>query len=342
MTEFRIGDRTVGPGHRTYVIAEGCVNHNGSIDIALALCDAARAAGADAIKFQLHYPEDEMLAEVTPPSGNFAKPLAQILDDTHLTEAEHTRLRDHCLEIDIEYLCTAYCREASDALAKIGVPMFKIGSGETLNHPFLRWVARNGAPMLVSTGMTTLEEVDDTVTVMRQTGVDFALTHCTSEYPPGYEDINLGVIPLLQERYDVVVGHSDHSPDITTAVGAVAIGAAIVEKHFTFSRDQDGPDHPVSIEPDEMTEMIRMIRILETASGTRKILFEREREIRAWAHHSVVTLTGVTAGEQFDESNTWVKRPGTGIPAAQLPGVFGRTAARDVRAGVQIGWGDLA
>jgi sialic acid synthase SpsE len=341
MNEFRIGNRAVGPGHPTYVIAEACVNHNGDFGTAIALCDAAKAAGADAVKFQLHYPHDEMLPALTPPSGNFAKPLAQILEETHLSVDEHASLRDHCSSLGIEYLCTAYCREASDALAQLGMPMFKIGSGETLNHPYLRWVASYGAPMLVSTGMTTLEEVDSTVEVMRETGVSFALTHCTSEYPPGYEDINLGVIPILQERYDVVVGHSDHSPDITTAVGAVALGAPIVEKHFTLSRDQEGPDHPVSIEPDEMAEMVRMFRIIETARGTRKELFDREREIRAWAHHSVVTLKPVAAGEVFDESNTWVKRPGTGIPARRLPEVLGRTAARDVDADSQVDWGDL-
>ena len=342
MAEFHIGDRVVGPGHPTYVIAEGCVNHNGDIDTAIALCDAAKQGGADAIKFQLHYPRHEMLADVTPPSHNFAKPLAQILEETHLTEEEHARLRDHCGEIGIEYLCTAYCREASDTLAGLGLSMFKTGSGETLNYPLLRWIAGHGKPMLVSTGMTTLEEVDRTVNVMRETGVEFALTHCTSEYPPGYEDINLGVIPLLQERYGVVVGHSDHSPDITTAVGAVAVGAPIVEKHFTLSRDQEGPDHPVSIEPSELAEMVRMIRIIETSGGTRKDLFDGEREIRAWAHHSVVTLQPVAAGDRFDEANTWVKRPGTGIPAARLDEVLGRRATRDVAADVQVTQEDMA
>lgn len=341
MKNFRIGDRIVGPGHPTYVIAEACVNHNGDFDTAIALCDAAKEAGADAVKFQLHYPNDEMLPALTPPSGNFAKPLDQILEETHLSVEQHAALRDYCRSVGIEYLCTAYCREAADALARLEMPMFKIGSGETLNFPYLRWVAGHGAPMLVSTGMTTLEEVDSTVEVMRETGVDFAITHCTSEYPPGYEDINLGVIPMLRDRYGVVVGHSDHSPDITTAIGAVALGAPIVEKHFTLSRDQEGPDHSVSIEPEEMAEMVRMFRILETANGIRKDLFDREREIRAWAHHSVVTLKPVIAGEVFDESNTWVKRPGTGIPARSLPEVLGRVAKRDVGADEQVRWDHL-
>jgi len=150
------------------------------------------------------------------------------------------------------------------------------------------------------------------------------------------------VIPFYQERYGVVVGHSDHSPDITTAVGAVALGAHIVEKHFTLTRDQPGPDHPVSIEPAELAEMVRMIRITERARGVRKELFDREQQIRAWAHHSVVTLRPIAAGEAFDETNTWVKRPGTGIPARQLDEILGKTAARDVPADVQLSWGDVS
>ena len=342
MAELRIGGKVAGDGHPTYVIAEGCVNHNGHFETAIALCDAAKEGGADAIKFQLHYPEHEMLPDVTPPSDNFAKPLAEILADTHLSEEEHGKLRDHCESIGIEYLCTAYCREAADTLAELGVQMFKVGSGETLNHPLLRWIAKHGRPMLVATGMTTLDEVDDTVDVMRDTGVEFGLMHCTSEYPPVYEDINLRMIPAYQERYGVVVGHSDHSPDITTAVGAVALGAHIVEKHFTLSRDQPGPDHPVSIEPAELAEMVRMIRIAEKARGAEKDVFDREKQIRAWAHHSVVTLRPVAAGEEFDDTNIWVKRPGTGIPARQLDDVLGKAAARDLPADVQLAWSDVA
>jgi N,N'-diacetyllegionaminate synthase len=149
-------------------------------------------------------------------------------------------------------------------------------------------------------------------------------------------------VPYYQERYGVVVGHSDHSPDITTALGAVALGAHIVEKHFTLTRDQPGPDHPVSIEPDELTEMVRQIRILEAARGAEKAVFERERQIRAWAHHSVVTLQPIAAGERFDDRNVWVKRPGTGIPAEKLGDVLGKTAARDLDANVQVDWPDIS
>jgi N-acetylneuraminate synthase len=342
VAELRIGDKVAGAGRPTYVIAEACVNHNGDFDTAIALIDAAAEAGADAVKFQLHYPEHEMLPEVTPPSDNFAKPLVEILRETHLSEEQHAKLREHCAQRGVEYLCTAYCREAADALAAIGLRLFKIGSGETMNHPLLRWIARHGRPMLVATGMTELGEVDATVDVLRGTGVEFGLMHCTSEYPPVYEDINLQMVPFYQQRYGVVVGHSDHSPDITTALGAVALGAHVVEKHFTLTRDQPGPDHPVSIEPHELRELVERIRIMEAARGREKAVFDRERQIRAWAHHSVVTLKPVSAGETFDDANVWVKRPGTGIPATELEQVLGRTAARDLPADVQLAWADVA
>jgi N-acetylneuraminate synthase len=323
------------------VIAEACVNHNGDFDTAIALIDEAAAAGADAVKFQLHYPHHEMLP-VVPTSENFAKPLGEILRDTHLTEDQHVALMRHCEERGVQYLCTAYCREAADTLASLGMEMFKIGSGETMNHPLLRWIARHNRPMLVATGMTDLDEVDATVAVLRETGVQFGLMHCTSEYPPVYEDINLGMVGEYQRRYGVVVGHSDHSPDINTALASVALGAHIVEKHFTLTRDQPGPDHPVSIEPAELRELVRGIRIIEQARGSEKAVFELERPIRAWAHHSVVTLKPIAAGEAFTLENTWVKRPGIGIPARELERVLGQHAARDLPADALVADGDIA
>jgi N,N'-diacetyllegionaminate synthase len=338
--EISVGERRIGNGAPCYVIAEACVNHNGDFDTAIALVDAAAGAGADAVKFQLHYPEHEMLPEL-PESSNFAKPLGEILRETHLTEDQHAALRDHCETRGVQYLCTAYCREAADVLADLGVPLFKIGSGETMNFPLLHWIARRGRPMLVSTGMTGLDEVDRMVEMMRETGTPFGITHCTSEYPPIYEDINLSMIPLYKDRYGIVVGHSDHSPDINTALAAVALGADVIEKHFTLTRDQEGPDHPVSIEPAELAELVRGMRIIELARGGNKTLFEREREIRAWAHHSVVTLRPVPAGAAFDSDNVWVKRPGTGIPAEQLDLVLGKIAARDLPSDTLVTWEDV-
>jgi sialic acid synthase SpsE len=339
--ELLVGDRLVGDGHPAYVIAEACINHNGDFDTALRMVEAARAAGADAIKFQVHYLEHEMLRDV-PTSENFDKPLWQVLEETNLTDDEHAALRDHCRLLGIEYLCTAYCREAGDFLAGLGVAAFKTGSGETTNHPFLRSLARHGRPLLVSTGMATQEEVDRTVDLLRETGAPFGIFHCTSEYPPVYEDINLGLIPLYKERYGVVVGHSDHTPSIYTALGAVAYGANLIEKHFTLDKTQPGGDHAVSIEPAELYELVRGARMIEAAGGARKDVFEREKPIRAWAHHSVVTVRPIRAGEELSEHNVWVKRPGTGIPASELEHVLGQRATRDLESDELVLWEDLA
>ena len=339
--ELLIGDRAVGDGRPCYVIAEACINHNGDFETALRMIEAARAAGADAIKFQVHYLEHEMLPDV-PTSANFDKPLWDVLAETNLTDEQHAALKERCDRLGIEYLCTAYCREAGDFLAELGVVAFKTGSGETTNHPFLRSLARHGRPLLVSTGMASLEEVDRTVDVLRETEVPFGIFHCTSEYPPVYEDINLGLIPVYKERYGVVVGHSDHTPTIYTALGAVAYGANLVEKHFTLDKTQPGADHAVSIEPAELSELVRGRRAIEAAGGTRKEVFDREKPIRAWAHHSVVTLRSIPAGEELSEDNVWVKRPGTGIPAAELESVLGRSAARDLPAGALLAWEDVA
>jgi N-acetylneuraminate synthase len=339
--ELAVGARLIGDDHPCYVIAEACINHNGDFATAVEMVERAAAAGADAIKFQVHDLEHEMLREV-PTSANFGKPLWEVLEETNLTDAQHIELRDLCAERGIQYLCTAYCREAGDFLASIGVPLLKTGSGETTNLPFLRALAGHKTPLLVSTGMATLEEVDLTVEALRATRTPFGITHCTSEYPPVYEDINLGLIPYYKERYGIVVGHSDHSPSIYTALAAVAWGASVIEKHFTLDRSQPGADHAVSLEPHELAELVEGIRIVEAAGGARKEVFEREEPIRAWAHHSVVTLRPIAAGETFSEENVWVKRPGTGIPAAELDGILGRTAARDVTPDSLLAWDDVA
>lgn len=338
---LEIGDRLVGDGHPCYVIAEACINHNGDVDTALRMVEEAHAAGADAVKFQVHYLDDEMLPDV-PTSSNFSKPLRQVLEETNLTDDEHAALKERCEQLGIEYLCTAYCREAGDFLARLGISAFKTGSGEMTNHPFLRSLAQHGRPLLVSTGMAGQDEVDRTVDVLRETGAPFGIFHCTSEYPPRYEDINLGLIPRYKERYGVVVGHSDHTPNIYSALGAVAYGASLIEKHFTLDRTQPGADHAVSVEPTELSELVRGIRIIEAASGSEKRVFEQEEPIRAWAQHSVVTIAPVAAGDVLSERNVWVKRPGTGIPAADFDQVLGRTAARDLDANALVRLEDLA
>jgi len=221
-----IGGRLVGDGEPCYVIAEACINHNGDFATALEMIERAAEAGADAIKFQVHYLEHEMLRDV-PTSGNFDKPLWNVLEETNLSDDRHTALRDRCVERGIDYLCTAYCREAGDFVASLGVPLLKVGSGETTNIPFLRSLARHGIPLLVSTGMATLEEITDAVAALREAGCrELALLKCTSSYPAPAEEANLRTIGHLASTFNCPVGLSDHTLGIACPVVAVSLGPA--------------------------------------------------------------------------------------------------------------------
>ncbi|MQX37427.1 N-acetylneuraminate synthase family protein [Roseospira navarrensis] len=344
MADFEINGRRVGPDHPPYVIAEACINHEGDIRIAREMVFHARAAGADAIKFQLHVLDDEMLRDA-PQSANFDDPLYDTLDRTNLSIAEHLELKALCEHIGIDYLCTPFSAASADLLAtQIGVPAYKVGSGECTNHPLQRHIAGKGKPMIVSTGMTELGEVDETVAVLRATGTPFALTHCVSAYPCPYDRVNLGVIPIYAERYGVPIGLSDHSIGIYTSLGAVALGACIIEKHFSLDRTLPGPDHKSSIEPDELRELARGARAVWEARGAERTIFPEEKEIVAWARESVVSVKPIAKGATITADMVSVKRPSPGpgvIPAKDLEAVIGQTAAADIGPDRQVLWADI-
>lgn len=344
MAEIEINGRRIGTDHPPYVIAEACINHEGDIGIAREMVLHARAAGADAIKFQLHVLDDEMLREA-PQSANFDEPLYDTLERTNLSIAEHLELKALCESIGIDYMCTPFSAASADVLAeKIGVPVYKVGSGECTNHPLQRHIAAKGKPMIVSTGMTELSEVDDTVAVLRRTGVPFALTHCISAYPCPYDRVNLGVIPIYAQRYGVPIGLSDHSVGIYTALGAVALGACIIEKHFSLDRTLPGPDHKSSIEPEELRELARGARAVWQARGAERAIFPEEREIVAWARESVVSIKPIAKGMVIGAEMVAVKRPSPGlgaIPAKELEAVIGRVATADIAADRQILWAEV-
>jgi sialic acid synthase SpsE len=338
-----LGGRPVGPGCEPYVIAEAAVNHQGKFSIAERMIYVAHAMGAHSIKFQLHIPDNEMLPEV-PSSSNFAEPLRDILVNTHLTLDEHRELKALCERLGILYLCTPFSRDASDMLESIGVEAYKTGSGELTNLPLQEHIARKGKPMIVSTGMCTEEEVRETVDVLKGHGVPLILTHCVSAYPTPYHRVNLKVIPRYQERFQVPVGLSDHSKGIYTSLGAVALGGCLVEKHFTLDRLQKGPDHPVSIEPDELGQLVEGTSAVFQALGDERRVFEEEREIVAWARESVVSEVPIREGAEIEAAMVWVKRPGPRegvVPAKDLGKVIGRRARVDIPAGVQIRWDQL-
>lgn len=340
--EIRIEGRAIGPEARCFVIAEACDNHLGDLETALEMVRQAKAAGADAIKFQHHLPDEEMLRDGVPMSANFNMPLYEFLQRFALKLEQHAELQRYCRRLGIIYLCTPFSRRAAEELNAMGVSAFKIGSGELTDLPTLKIIAGFGKPMILSTGMAEWAEIDDTVATLRPLNDQLILMNCVSEYPARHADVNLGVIALLADRYDLNIGHSDHTPDIYTSIAAVARGAKLIEKHIILDRRQPGPDQSVSIEPFELYQLVCAVRRVEEACGAEKTVHEREWPIRRWAHRSVVSLCPIPKGTTISQSMVWTKRPGTGIPAKEMDRVVERVAAIDIPADHLIRWEELA
>jgi N-acetylneuraminate synthase len=320
------------------VLAEVGINHEGELAKALQLVDAAAQAGAEVVKFQCHITEHEMIPTDMTPGKISAERLWDIIKRCELTEDEERQVQARCEARGVMYLSTPFSREAADRLDAMGVPAFKIGSGECNNIPLLEHIASKGKPMIVSTGMNDLASVQRTVAAVRKHDVPLALMHCTSMYPTPYDKVRLGAIRDLQDAFpDVPVGLSDHSLNIWTCLGAVALGACMLEKHFTISRTWPGPDTGISIEPDELADLITGSRAIWEARGGRKTRLVDEQPVIDFAYATVVTIKPITAGETFTRDNVWVKRPGTGpILSSRFEDVLGKTAARDVAVDVHV------
>ena len=341
MSHISIGARKIGPGEPCFVIAEAGINHNGDPTLAAELLDAAAAAGADAFKIQTHFPEHEMLRSGAT-AAYVGESLFDLLTRTALSREAHVELRDRAAKKGIVFLSTPFSREAADFLESIGVPAFKTGSGELTNLPLQQHIARKHRPMIISTGMSTPEEIDRTVQTVRAEGTPFALMHCTSTYPTPYEHVELGCINWLHDLYGVPVGFSDHTLGGYMALAAVASGAALFEKHFTTSRSLPGPDQQGSMEPRELEDVVRGIRAIERARGATKKIQPGEQDVRNMAHHSVVSIRDIAAGATIAAGDVWAKRPGTGIPARQLSEVVGRKTNHAIAKDRLITWDDLA
>jgi N,N'-diacetyllegionaminate synthase len=337
---IEISGRLVGPGSPCFIIAEACDNHLGNLETAREMARQAKICGADAVKYQHHLPDEEMLPEV-PMSSNFDIPLYEFLKRYALTLDQHRQLMEYCRELNIIYMCTPFSRKAAEEMHSLGLSAFKIGSGELTDLPTLKCIASFGKPMILSTGMAEWREIDETVNTIRPLNHQMVLMNCVSEYPAKHSDVNLGVIAQLEQRYNLVVGHSDHTPDIYTSVAAVAVGAKLLEKHFILDRRQPGPDQSVSIEPSELAELVRAVRFVEQALGNEKTVHELEKPIRTWARRSVVSLRPIPKGTKITRDMVWTKRPGTGIPAKCLEQVIATVAKSDIPANHMIRWDEI-
>ncbi len=335
---LKFGNIKISDNSPPIIIAEAAVEHLGSLNVAMRMAEKAKEVGADIIKFQMHLPEKEMIPGVIKFWGGS---LDEILENYNLTVDDHIQLIKYCNNIGIQYLCTPFCPDAVDVLNDIGVVGFKTGSGEMSNFPLLERIAMTGKPVIISTGMSSFKEVAETVTFMKRHNADFMLTNCTSIYPPPYEAINLKLIPRFIEEFEVFVGHSDHTPDIWTSLGAIALGAKVIEKHFTLSRSLKGPDYAVSIEPKEFKQMVGAIKKIDLALGSEKKVYQDEIPVRSWAHHSVVTTMDVPRGKKLSNEMLNVKRPGSGIPAKYLEDLYSYKALRAIKKNTILQWEDV-
>jgi N-acetylneuraminate synthase len=343
MQEIIIESRRIGPDHPPFVIAEVGINHEGVFDKAIQMVDAATAAGADCVKFQCHITEEEMIPTDMTPGQISKEKLWDIIKRCELSADEERAVQAHCKRSGILYLSTPFSRAAADRLNGMSVPAFKIGSGECNNYPLLDHVARMGKPIILSTGMNDLASIETAVRTITAHDCPLMLMHCTSMYPTPYEKVRLGGIKDLQDKFGLPVGLSDHSLGIYTCLGAVALGACALEKHFTITRAWPGPDVPISIEPSELSEMVKGSRAIWQARGGNKTILQEEKPVIDFAYATVVTIKPVAKGEPFTMTNTWVKRPGTGrILAKDLERVLGRTASRDLPAEVHVSPEDVA
>lgn len=342
MSGFAIAGREIGPGQPPLVVAEVGINHDGDFAKATRMVDDAQAAGCECVKFQSHVLEDEMVPNSVVP-GNATESIWNIMRRAALTEDEERGLKQYVEARNMIYLCTPFSRAAADRLRAMDVPAFKIGSGECNNYPLLRHVAEFHKPIILSTGMNDVASIEPAAEILRRAGVPFALMHCTSIYPTPYDKVRLGALNVLAEHFpDAVIGLSDHSLGNYTSFGAVALGAAIVEKHFTSDRNWPGPDIPISIDPPQLTDLIAGVRAIFQARGGEKDILPEEKPTAEFAYASVVTIRDVAVGSVLTSENIWVKRPGLGeIRAASFENVLGRTAARDIPKNTLLKWADL-
>ena len=321
---------------KTLIIAEAGVNHNGNFELAKQLVDKAVEGGADIVKFQTCKAENVISryadkAEYQKVTTGEADSQLEMVRKLMLTYEEYGKLKEYCDEKGIEFLSTAFDLPSVDYLHSIGMRRWKIPSGEITNLPLLIKIAKLGEPIIMSTGMSELSEVEDAIKVLKENGAgEITILHCTTEYPAPYEDVNLKAIDTMKETFGLPVGYSDHTKGLEIPVAAVARGACVIEKHFTLDRNMEGPDHKASIEPDELKQMVDMIRHVEVAIGDGiKKVSPSELKNQDIARKSIIAKTAIKAGDVFTEENITTKRPGSGINPMKWFDLLGKTAKHD-------------
>ncbi len=356
---MKLGNLTLELGNPTVIIAEGCDNHLGSLAKAKEMAHSAKESGADIIKWQMHLLDEEMCKkEIEETSGQMLAKWGSLwgfYEKFALSVEAHKELKDYCDKIGILYWCTPFSLKAAQILSEMGVVGFKIGSGETEDLPMIEEIAKMGKPMVISTGMTSIDEIDLTVRAVRKEETPLALAHCMSIYANHPIDkLQLGVISVLRERYNLPVGLSDHTPPEGVKLSdgnfvtqeaviwaALAQGACFIEKHFTLDRKQDDADSVFSLDPKSLRELVSIVRSGEAALGRERRVFPEEKPVALWAKRSLVTATDIKAGMLITRGMITSKRPGIGIRSKDYHDILGARAVRDLPMGTLMKWEDI-
>jgi N-acetylneuraminate synthase/N,N'-diacetyllegionaminate synthase len=343
--KVKISNKLIGNGEPCFIIAEAGVNHNGSVEMAKKLIDAAKDAGADAVKFQTFKAEDVVIekaekAEYQKETTGTEESQYEMIKQLELQENDFKELADYAKKKGIIFLSSPFDKESVDLLEGMNVPAYKIASGEITNFPLLKHIAKKGKPIILSTGMSTLGEVEEALNVFRSEGIEeVILLHCVSNYPAMMVDVNLRALETLKQAFQIPVGFSDHTLGITVPIAAVALGACVIEKHFTLDRSLPGPDHKASLEPDELKEMVKAIRDVEKSLGDGlKRPTKSEEEIKRAARRSIVAKVDILKGTIIIEDMLDLKRPGTGIEPKYMEMIIGKRAKIDIKKEDLITW----
>lgn len=341
---IEIGSRRIGEDYKPLVIAEIGINHEGDLQVAKEMVYAAYKAGAEIIKHQTHVVEDEMSAaakKVIP--GNTDVSIYEVMERCALNEADEIELKKYTESLGLIFLSTPFSRAAADRLHRMGVLAYKIGSGECNNYPLVEYIASFGKPMIISTGMNDLDSIKKTVSILERKGVPYALLHCTNVYPTPPSLVRLGAMLELKSTFPkAVIGLSDHTINNNACLAATALGASILERHFTDSKDRPGPDIICSMDPSELRQLIEGSAEIALMRGGEKKPAEEEQVTIDFAFATVVTISDVKKGDKFTKDNLWVKRPGTGeIRAEYFIGILGKRANKDLIKDQHLGWDDI-
>jgi len=345
MCSFKIGNRQIGMGQPVYVVAELSANHNQDFEQAVRLVQAAKECGADAVKVQTYTPDtitirsDREYFRIRGGTLWDGRTLYELYDEAYTPWDWQPKLKQVADDLSLDFFSSPFDSTAVDFLESMGVPAYKLASCELVDIPLLERISRTGKPLIISTGMATIEEIEEAVATTRQAGaIQIALLRCTSAYPALPCEMNLRTIPELARRFEVPVGLSDHTMDIAVPVAAVALGACIIEKHFTLSRSLKGPDNAFSLEPSEFKAMVEAVRVAEQALGEIHFgLTDGERSSRVF-RRSLFVIRDVRRGETFSNENVRSIRPGHGLHTRHFPEIVGKRASRDIERGTPLNW----